>query len=632
MESRDWGIIGGAVLVLGLLYFFMGSSKSVEVHYQDAENLYKHRNYKQAIENYNKAIKLSKKIGTRSEIIDRDFPALANYKIALCYDKLAETTKEGNYHEKAISHIRKTLNETDAYKHRENLYYLWAQVLYKSNSFQEAEAKFSYFINEYPNSINVVEALNYIGTINLNSANNSKAQAAFNRIIDEFPTSKYRNDAENHVAQLLVENKNIPLPYPEDEKMYTAALEEFKKNAHYEAYRLFFTIIKQYPNSKYVTFAYEGIGDIYSEAENFVKAREFYDNAKNKTSDINRIDKLGNKKDRTFLVPATSDLKIQPKLNSEMFIKPILLRKEGKYFEAALLFEQLSKSEIPSEDVIYALYWGGYCYYKYYKVDTLDQNMLSKSAELFSRITREYGDRLESTQTYYYLASVYSDWGKILGGDISKYQLVIQTVNMAEEKFGDNLNSSDQKWMREMKKFKQEALTKIDPPEPSEPDSVPVIVNLVSEGYKFLNQGNLDSAEKMALDALNADRNNKRAYQLLSDIKTKHYDLGWDFLDAEEYKAAIAKFENCIRIDPEFKKAYCNLGVTFIYQEEYSKAINELNMAIYIDSEYKEAYFNIGLAYLRLGMFDNAKNAAEKALEIDPKYEAARVLRNSIAD
>ena len=70
----------------------------------------------------------------------------------------------------------------------------------------------------------------------------------------------------------------------------------------------------------------------------------------------------------------------------------------------------------------------------------------------------------------------------------------------------------------------------------------------------------------------------------------------------------------------------------YIKKKSYTKAINELKEAISIDPQFKEAYFNLGLAYLRLGRFDDAKNAANDALQIDPNYEAAKMLRDSIAD
>ncbi|RKU09261.1 hypothetical protein C6501_15640 [Candidatus Poribacteria bacterium] len=623
MESKTWGIIGGAVFVIGLLYFLMGSSVPVERHYQDAEAMFKRRDYHGAIKKYNKAIKASKKLGARTDHIDKDFPALANYKIVLCYDKLGETTEDIHYYTKAQTHIRKTLGETDVYKHRENLYYLWAQILYKTESVKEAEAKFTYFIKNFPNSTYVEEALFHIGRINYNTPNNTKAQIAFERLIDDFPTSNYRREAEYYIAQLLVaihqlpdsfsknvsdphkrpqapeKNPNIEslTPQPKSEKeleaenMYKIAISILQEDKDYEAYQLFSAIIKQFPESAYISFAYEGIGDIYNDSENYVKARENYDLAIHSTSDRNRIDKLYDKYHHTYLVPEYSERKTQPKLNSEHFIKAILLRKEGKFEEAAPLFETLSNSQIPAADIVYALYWGGYCYYQAAKDHV---TLFSKSADLFGRLIRDYGDSPEIVKTYYYLALAYLEWGNAVGGGESRYQLVVQTVDEAISQFTNIENDSDQRWLNQMRDLKEKAVNNL----PNHPIPVP-------------DPTIPDSQE---------------------DMKVKHYDRGWAFLDEGLYDYAIDEFEECIDIDPKFKKAYCNLGVIYIKHKNYSKAINELKEAIKIDQQFKEAHFNIGLAYLRLGRFEDAKNAANVALQIDPNYEAAVVLRDSIAD
>ena len=84
MEPRTWGIIGGIALVVALLSpFLLGSSKSVQTLYDDAEVMFERKDYQGAIEKYNKAIKASKKPGARTEIIDKDFSTLANYQISV---------------------------------------------------------------------------------------------------------------------------------------------------------------------------------------------------------------------------------------------------------------------------------------------------------------------------------------------------------------------------------------------------------------------------------------------------------------------------------------------------------------------------------------------------------------------
>lgn len=624
MEARTWGIVGGVVFVIGLLYFFMGSSKLVEKHYADAETLYQHRDYQGAIEKYQKAIKASKKPGAKTKHIHKDFPGLANYKIALCFDKLGDTKNDNRFYSKAISQIEKTKDETIEYQLREKLYFLWAQVLHKTKEYVHAELKYSYFLTEFPNSVLVQEALYFDGTINKELLRYNDSQVSFQRIIDEFPTSTYRDEAEYHIPQLLVaksqlvngdhnnitgrkQNKQQPkdnsnltalIQHPKSQEviqseiMYNTAIEKMDSRQDYEAYQLFDGIIKQYSNSKYVSLAYEGIGDIYNKSDNFVNARENYEAAMNSTTDENRKRELYVKYQSTYLVPEYSERKNQIETNSKLFFKANLLRFNGKFAEAAPIYEKLTKSEISIDDIFYALFWGGYCYYK-----AANKNALyyKNSVELFNRIIEHHGDNPDILKVYYYLTSVYSNWADAVG-DKTKYQLAIRTIDKANEIFTELDNDPDPLWIRRMNELKDNASSFS-----SLQDSKPELEDVPK----------IDSQENQI---------------------DRHYDSGWAYLDQNLYDEAIYEFEKCIEIDPKFIRAYCNLGVIYFKKKAYTQAINQLKAAIKIDPHYKQAYFNLGLAYLKTGKYEDAKNAAKAALRIDPNYEAADVLRNSIAD
>ncbi len=587
MDKR-WGIIGGVVLVIALLSpFFMGSSKKVQQLYDEGNALFTQRKYLDAIDRYNTAIKESKKPGARSEVIDKDFPALANYKIALCYTQLGETTADVTNYKKAIDLIKKTLYSTNVHTHKENLTYLWAQILYKTKKFEEAGAKYSSFVEFYPNSRNVEEALIRIGTINTDLNNHEEALNAFQRVIDEFPTSKFRSEAEYYIPKVLVEeNKTDIKVMNEDESMYNIALEKFNQNQDYKAYQLFLGIIKQFPESDVVSFAYEGIGDIYNRNDNLVNARHNYENAMHSTTDNERKQVLLQKYQNTFLIPDTPDPKTNPSQISGLFVKANLLRIGRKYAEAAPLYEKLSNSEIPNDDIAYALYWGGYSYYK--------SAIYDKSVLLFHKFIREHDDSPELLKTYYYLALTYYEWGNEYGHDKTKYQLVIQTVDATLANYINIQNSPDRRWLNNLRELKDKANkyfsddNDIPPPNPK-----PISPNVK---------------------------------------KLEHYDQAWIFFDENDYDMAISEFEKCLDIDPYFVKAYCNLGVIYILKKDYTKAINELNQALNIDPKFKEAYFNIGLAYLKIGNYKEAKISADNALQIDANYEAAQVLRDSIAD
>jgi tetratricopeptide (TPR) repeat protein len=481
---------------------------------------------------------------------------------------------------------------------------LWAQILYKTKKFEEAEKKYTVFIQFFPNSQSVEEALIQIGTINSDLQNHEEALTAFQRVIDEFPTSKFRAAVERQIPRLLVAEHQLPNPLDENiidftkqgqsnvptlqptspeelqaGRMYRTAIDKLNQKENYEAYQLFSGIIKQFPETEHASHAYEGIANVYNKSENYVNAREYYEKAMYSTTDEKRKRELYDKYQQTFLVPEYSDRRIEVKSSNKLFVKAILLRQEREFQAAARLFETLSNSEISIEDIIYSLYWGGYCYYKAANNDDL----FSKSVDLFSKLISDYGDRPEVIKTYYYLALVYLDWGNAVEGDESKYKMVIQTVDEVNRRYTNINYNSDQSWFNRMNELKEKAASKIN-------------------------------------------------HEPVQNNTVKYYEQGWAYLEENQYDEAIGEFEKCIEIDPKFKKAYCNLGVIYIKKKSYTKAINELKEAISIDPEFKEAYFNLGLAYLRLGRFDDAKNAANDALQIDPNYEAAKMLRDSIAD
>ena len=76
MEARTYVIVGGAVLVLGLLSFFMSSTKRVETHYTEAETLYQHRNYEGAIEKYQRQLRHQNNCGQKQNIYTKISPHL----------------------------------------------------------------------------------------------------------------------------------------------------------------------------------------------------------------------------------------------------------------------------------------------------------------------------------------------------------------------------------------------------------------------------------------------------------------------------------------------------------------------------------------------------------------------------
>ena len=696
MNSRILGVIGGVALVLALLSpLLLGSSKKVTELFEAAETLYEHSEYEGAIAKYKEALKESKKFGAKTERIDKDFTTLVNLKIAQCYYELAEKTSDVRHYQNSLTHIREVVLNAEVAKHREVLNYLWAEVLYKIGSLDQAKSKFSWFIDRFPNSRWVPKALYTTGEINYQQENCEEALQTFQKLVTEFPHSEFRQHAENRIVELnQLCNKFDPPPLPQCEAMYNAASNLQRQGKIHDAYQLYTDFIAQCPDSEYVTDAYVGRAEIHLEAEDYIKARANYEEAIYSTDNEERRRELSVAYHSTYLVPIPPKPNggKQPDPDDTLFFTATLLRHEQRFLEAAKIYEELANSTRPADDMAYTLYWKGRCYYEAAQTDS---TLFGKSVDAFTKLIGDYKNSSYDITAYYYLSLAYTDWFKVSGNQ-PKCQLVIDTVEEAIAKYGDSDDPIIQGRLSRMQKLKDEASKKLSPPpdplkeeaekaindaetaivrakqEKGKPQLIsqaneyiedakhqmrireyktvislgekaieilkkpipiqPSKKNYVNQGYRYLQQGELEKATEKARQVLNIDRNYPPARKLLSEIKEKHYGRGWTFFDEEQYDKAIAEFRNAININPDFKEAHCLLGVIYIEQQKYTEAINPLKKAISIDKDYKEAYFNIALAYLKLGEFEEAKDAANYALGIDPTYEPALMLIKFIAD
>lgn len=703
MNARIWGIIGGVALVLALLSpLVLGSAQKVERLFEAAETLYERSDYEGAIVKYTEALKESKKLGAKIERIDKDFTTLANLKIARCYYELAEGSKDDRHYQSALIHIRKVVLKSHIPMHQEELTYLWAGTLYKTGDLDQAKSKFLLLIEKFPKSRWVEKALYTTAEINYQQQNYDTACTTFQKLITEFPHSEFKAEAEQRIIELkyLVDNdedsqkRPIPNPKPIDETMYNTASDLIQQGKVHDAYQLYADLVTQYPDSKYVPDAYVAKAEIHLEAEDYVNARANYEAAMHSTDNKERITELYEAYHRTYLVPVYSDRTTPPEPNDELFVKARLLRKEERFFEAAEIYAEIANRPLPTEDIVYALYWSGRCYHDatFQNPTLTDETLFRKSVDAFKKLIVNYEDSSYTIKTYYYLSLAYKNWAEKFR-DQSKCQLVINTVAEANMKYAD-VDSNDttvQIWLSRMQELKEEAHEKLSPPpdrlkeeaERAIAEAEAAIVRAerenrelqlihkaneslenakqqmhrnnysvalnqakqaleiitpsmkqryIGEGYTYLRQGNLEKATRSAKQARDLNPNCEPAQELLSKIKQRYYGRGWTFFDEEQYDKAIDAFKNAISLDPKFKEAHNHLGVVYIKKEKYVEAIEVLGKAINIDEEFKEAHFNLALAYLELGEFETAKNAAITALKIDPHYEPARILIEFIAD
>ena len=302
MNPRILGIIGGLALVVALLSpFMMGSSKKVEQLFQSAEDLYGQADFEGAIDKYTEALEESTKRGVKTEVIDKDFPTLANYKIAVSYSRLAEQSGDVNHYDRAIEYIEKVAPTATIPKHQEGLTYLWGHILYRTEQFELAEPKFMQLIENFPNSLFVENAWYAIGQLNYKLQNYEESRQAFKAVLDGFPNSDFKDDAQHLIAQSFLNESNYEQAYQEFDKIAT---EEFKNYADLQAeamYKAAYSLnqlgrddeaigrytnfITQFPESQYVTAAYFDQGAIYARQKDYDNARVNYELALQNTAD-----------------------------------------------------------------------------------------------------------------------------------------------------------------------------------------------------------------------------------------------------------------------------------------------------------------------------------------------------------
>ena len=194
MKTLLLGILAGISLIAVLLWP-TGSITKVEQLYYEAEQFYSQNDYEGAIEKYNQALEESVKWGVKTEVIDKDFQALVNYKIAVSYSKWAEQSGDITYYDNAIERIEKVAPNATVPKHQEGLTYLWGHVLYKQEKFELAEPKFHTLIENFPNSLFVENAWYAIGQLNYKLQKYDAARRAYKEVLDGFPNSEFKDDA-----------------------------------------------------------------------------------------------------------------------------------------------------------------------------------------------------------------------------------------------------------------------------------------------------------------------------------------------------------------------------------------------------------------------------------------------------
>ncbi len=103
----------------------------------------------------------------------------------------------------------------------------------------------------------------------------------------------------------------------------------------------------------------------------------------------------------------------------------------------------------------------------------------------------------------------------------------------------------------------------------------------------------------------------------------KIYNKGNAHLNAGEFDRAIEDYDQAIKLDPNFARAFNNRGAMYERKGEFDRAIQDFDKAIALNPEYAEAFNNRGLAYHKKGESDRAIQDFDRAIKLKPNFARA---------
>ena len=682
MNPRVWGIIGGVALVLALLSpLVLGSSKKVERLFKEAEKLQQRANYEEAIVKYRDALSASKKLGVNTEVIDEDFTTLANYNIARCYYELARQSRDVNYYATALGYVKAVFPNARVVKHQEALTYLWAQILYKTEQFELAAAKFREFIANFPNSRYIDDAADAIARMNAEdeplepeSDENAPPEPVEQEAQTLLRGAQALLDAEDYEGahrefDSLATDENLRnQPEIQAKAMFEAAycLEQLGRNS--EALNRYSELINTFPeNSPYVTEAYVNKGKIYTAQRDYINARENYESAMYTTESLERRAELYNIYHQTYLVPMRARMEeraLEAELADEAsekyarLIQANRLFGERQFLEAAKEYEAFAAESPADTEVPYAIYQSGSCYYHaaFEKAEPF-----GKAVTVFQKLIDAYRDSEYAIKAYHGIAVAYRDWAQEHGDD-SKWWLVIKTVEEANEKYANSDDEIVWEFLGRMKPIKDSALEYLKEKAKSKAQ---IAINNAEKEVQRANKHNawkhaaplMEEATTLLSHAKEAHRaeNDDYAFNLAEQASAKareavtearkaegqqstylpknYIDEGHEALEKGALVTAEKKARQALKIDTNaratrrlldlIKQTYYGTGLAFLDDNQYTQAIKAFENATRIDPSFAKAQCNLGFIYIEQNHQEKAIAPLKKAIKANPKFKEA---------
>ena len=111
------------------------------------------------------------------------------------------------------------------------------------------------------------------------------------------------------------------------------------------------------------------------------------------------------------------------------------------------------------------------------------------------------------------------------------------------------------------------------------------------------------------------------------DTAAWHVEQGIKLFEQGDYEAAMLEYDEAIRLDPEYGRAYYDRGTIFGALGQHEQAIQEYSQAIRLDPEDAWAYGNRGGSYLELGQIERAIEDLDESIRLSPNDAIGYAIR-----
>lgn len=134
----------------------------------------------------------------------------------------------------------------------------------------------------------------------------------------------------------------------------------------------------------------------------------------------------------------------------------------------------------------------------------------------------------------------------------------------------------------------------------------------------FYKESDFDSAKEMYEEALKIDPNYARAYWGLGVLHEVRYNKTPEERDMKDLESMHRYFRKAYDINSNLAESHLGLGWTNFYMDDYDKAFDYFKSALEMEPYNSDVNYHVGAFFLSIGLHNQAIKFCSKAVELDP--------------